>query len=634
MHFLRGMTFKRMLATLHDIVVAMAVPYVAYWLRLGTLPELTGALFYYYLAFVLGAVAGLALFGLNRGSWRYASIEEISAIVKCAAFASACGAGGAILSGTMEGFPRSMLIIGFGAMILMMAGPRILYRFIKDRGRTLNLAGKRDAIDAILLYGYGDATANFIRQAIRAGENPMLPIGIIDDRAKHQGRHLYDIKVMGGIADLTRVVEDSRAAGWKVGKLVIAQPNLTSQEVGEIVDRAADAGLKTYRLPQYSEFVATDTALKPEQINIEDLLGRSRVDLDLASIAGLFKGRRVLVTGAGGSIGSEICRQVAGFGPSHMALVDNGEFNLYRIDLDIRAAAPEVSFATILCDVRDRDEVNRVVSRERPDVIFHAAALKHVPLVEHNVLEGMKTNILGTRNVADAALSHGCDAFVMISTDKAVNPTNIMGASKRFAEAYCQYLDRTSDKTRFMTVRFGNVLGSAGSVVPLFTRQIAEGGPVTVTHAEIERYFMTIPEAVRLVIAASAHGLKAGADRGRIFVLEMGKPIKILDLAHRMIKLSGLRPNVDIKVEIIGLRPGEKLYEETLAGAETLDSTDNEWLHVASYRAVDGAALAGALAAIGQAVRTADEPSAVAALMTIVPELDRSGEASGSGETR
>jgi FlaA1/EpsC-like NDP-sugar epimerase len=615
-----------MLATLHDVVVALAVPYAAYWLRLGTLPELSGALSYYYIAFVLGALAGLGLFGLNRGSWRYASIEEISAIVKCAAFASVCGAGGAILSGSMEGFPRSMLVIGFGAMILMMAGPRILYRFIKDRGRTLNLTGKRDSIDAILLYGYGDASANFIRQSNRAVENPMLPIGILDDRPKHKGRLLYDIKVMGGIADLHRIVEQKRDAGWTLTKLIIAQPNLTPQEMSAIVDRAADAGLKTYRLPQYSDLVAADTALKPEQINIEDLLGRSHVDLDLQSIAGLFKGRRVLVTGAGGSIGSEICRQVAGFGPSHMALVDNGEFNLYRIDLDIRAAAPDVSFSTVLCDVRDRDEVNRVVATEKPDVIFHAAALKHVPLVEHNPLEGMKTNILGTRNVADAALSHGCDAFVMISTDKAVNPTNIMGASKRFAEAYCQYLDRTSDKTRFMTVRFGNVLGSAGSVVPLFTRQIAEGGPVTVTHPDIERYFMTIPEAVRLVIAASAHGLKAGADRGRIFVLEMGKPIKILDLAHRMIKLSGLRPNIDIAIEIVGLRPGEKLYEETLSGSEKLDATDSEWLHVASYRAVDGAALADALTAIGQAVRRFDEPAAVAALMTIVPELNRSGE--------
>lgn len=603
--------------------MALAVPFVAYWLRLGYLPELKGALVYYYLCFVAGAIAGLPLFSLNRGSWRYASIEEISAIVKCAGFASICGAGGAILSGSMEGFPRSMLIIGFGTMILMMAGPRILYRFIKDRGHTLNLTRNRDSVDAILLYGYGDATANFIRQAIRAAENPMLPIGILDDRPQHRGRHLYDVRVLGGIADLARVVAEARAEGWSPGKLVIALPNLSPQEIGAIVDKAAEAGLKTFRLPQYSDFVAADAALKPEQIDIEDLLGRPHVELDLASIAGLFAGRRVLVTGAGGSIGSEICRQVAAFGPSHMALVDNGEYNLYRIDLDIRAAAPGVRFSTILCDVRDGAQVDRVVQREAPDVIFHAAALKHVPLVEHNVLEGMKTNILGTRNVADAALRHGCDAFVMISTDKAVNPTNIMGATKRFAEAYCQMLDRTSERTRFMTVRFGNVLGSAGSVVPLFSRQIAAGGPVTVTHPEIERYFMTIPEAVRLVIAASAHGLKAGADRGRIFVLEMGKPVKILDLAQRMIQLSGLRPNIDIRIEVIGLRPGEKLYEEMLEGSETLDATDNAWLHVASYRAVDAATLTGALDGIAAAVRTADEAGAIDGLKRIVPELTR-----------
>lgn len=603
--------------------MAAIAPAMAYLLRLGMLPRYNEGMMYFHILFVCGAVIGLLWVRLDRSSWRYASLEEVVAIVKVAACATIVGIVGLIIAGNFDGFPRSILVLSFGALILLMTGPRIAYRLLKQNVHSSARRSMSSRAQPVLLYGYCDNAANFIRYVRSSREMNYNILGIVGHHKKHLRRDLHGVKVIGTLDMLPEIVAQVSSRTSEAPLFVIALPQLKREEKSAIVDQVSKVGLESYILPSVTDFVATDEPIAPQAIKIEDLLERQRVDLDLTGIARLFVGRRVLITGAGGSIGGEICRQLAAFGPAHMSLVENSEFNLYSIEHDLRREFPALSLAAILCDVRDRDLVNKIIQREKPEVIFHAAAVKHVPLAEANILEAIKTNVLGTRNVADAALANNCVAMVMISTDKAVNPTNIMGATKRFAEAYCQRLDCNSTKTRFMTVRFGNVLNSAGSVVPLFAKQIAAGGPVTVTHPDIQRYFMTISEAVRLVIAASASGLSRGMDRGLIHVLEMGKPVKIVDLARRMIQLNGKQPDIDIKIDFIGLRPGEKLFEEIFESNETVLPTDSPWLHIALYRNVNDGAMEEAVALIETSITHYNEATAVEAITMIVPELKR-----------
>ncbi|HIJ63133.1 MAG TPA: polysaccharide biosynthesis protein, partial [Rhodospirillaceae bacterium] len=357
-------------------------------------------------------------------------------------------------------------------------------------------------------------------------------------------------------------------------------------------------------------------------IAVEDLLGRPQTVLDRSAMRSLIEGRRVLVTGAGGSIGGELVRQIADCAPAALSLLELSEFALYTIDQEISESHPELPRRPLLADIRDDARIAQVMREERPELVFHAAALKHVPMVEANPLEGVRTNAIGTRVVADAARAHGVRLMVLISTDKAVNPSSVMGASKRAAESYCQALDLDGAAgTRFVTVRFGNVLGSTGSVVPLFQRQLAAGGPITVTHPEMTRYFMTIREAVELVLQTSALGF-AHPDlyQGRIFVLDMGEPVKIVGLARQMIRLAGLRPDTDIKIRFTGLRPGEKLFEELFHGAEAPVPTNLEGILLAAARAGDLAAIGGTLDALDQACRGLDLPAALASLARLVPE--------------
>jgi O-antigen biosynthesis protein WbqV len=367
---------------------------------------------------------------------------------------------------------------------------------------------------------------------------------------------------------------------------------------------------------------AASSLVRP--VAVEDLLGRPEIVLQQDKIAALVAGRRVIVTGAGGSIGSELVRQIAALQPRKLVLVDNGEFNLYTIDHEIRAQHPAIQVHTILADVRDRTRVDSIFITEQPDVVFHAAALKHVPLVEANIREAVLTNVQGSKNVADAARQVQAQALVMISSDKAINPTNIMGATKRIAEAYCQTLDlMPGTSTRFMTVRFGNVLGSSGSVVPLFQKQLERGGPLTVTHPDVTRYFMTVREAVALVLQASAHGLGSGSDRGKIFVLDMGQPVKIVDLARQMIRLAGFRPDEDIKIAFTGLRPGEKLYEE-LFGIEEMVQAGVDGVLVAAPPVLDAATLAASIAMLTEnAAANASDATLTAAIHALVPEYER-----------
>jgi O-antigen biosynthesis protein WbqV len=420
------------------------------------------------------------------------------------------------------------------------------------------------------------------------------------------------VPVIGHLDDLVGILALLGRRGREPQRFILTK-RPRREDFERILDLAESRGMTIARLPRLTEFRSgAGERLEPRPIAIEDLLGRTRTPLDRAAMGRLIAGRRVLVTGAGGSIGSELVRQIAAFQPAHMSLLDNSESLLYAIGLELGEAHAELSRTMVLGDVRDCTRLDQVMTREAPELVFHAAALKQVPMVEVNPVEGVLTNVIGTRNVADACRKAGVAAMILISTDKAINPTSVMGATKRLAESYCQALDIAERRdgtfgTRFITVRFGNVLGSTGSVVPLFHRQLAAGGPLTVTDPKMTRYFMTVGEAVELVLQASALGVAGPAEEaGKIYVLEMGEPVKIMDLARQVIRLAGLRPDKDIEIVVTGPRPGEKLREELFHQAEPLVETAHPGLRLAAPRTVNLELLGrsldelGALAAAGR----------------------------------
>jgi O-antigen biosynthesis protein WbqV len=449
-------------------------------------------------------------------------------------------------------------------------------------------------------------------------------IGMMALSAKHVGRRVHGL-------DILCAVDGAEAALAQLtirpDLLIITVPELAGDALGGLLAACERLCIRVLRAPSLTRLAPAAQTIELQPIAIEDLLNRQQVPLDRAAMARLIAGKRVLVTGAGGSIGSELARQAAGFKPSEIMLLDNGEFALWQIDLELAELHPNLPREAVIGDVRDRARMAALCARFRPDLVFHAAALKHVPIVEANPLEGLQTNVLGTRAVADAARASGAALMVLISTDKAVNPSSIMGASKRLAEIYCQGLDVEArhggePALRCVTVRFGNVLGSTGSVVPLFRRQLAQGGPLTVTHPDMQRYFMTVREAVGLVLQASAVGsVPASVPDGGIFVLDMGEPVKILSLAQQMIRLAGLRPDVDIAIRFTGLRPGEKLFEELFHGSEKPAATGHEGLLMATPRVTDVRLVAAAIRDIEAAALVGDAARAVAILARMVPEF-------------
>ena len=474
-------------------------------------------------------------------------------------------------------------------------------------------------------------------------------VGVLADTPSRVGREIYRVPILGTIDALEGVVAQLDRRGKRPQKLIITAQNLPGHQVRQLLDRADALAIPLARLPRLTDFERNldnpERALEP--IALEDLLGRSQAVLDRDAMARLIRGRRILVTGAGGTIGSELARQIAALSPGRLVLLDNGEFALYGIEMELRDRFPGLVAVPMLRDVRDRVQVDEVAAAEKPEIIFHAAALKHLPLVEGNPIEGVLTNIIGSRNVAEAARAFGASLVVMISTDKAVNPASVMGATKRLAESFCQALDLYEARrraplsygTRYVTVRFGNVLGSTGSVVPLFQRQLAAGGPLTVTHPEVTRFFMTVREAVELVLQASAlrpdsgaPDSEAGDTRGKIFVLDMGDPVKIVDLAHQMIRLAGLRPGRDIGIEFIGLRPGEKLHEELFHPAEPLVPTGNPAIRLAAPRTADYAMLARSIDELEENARARREERVLQLLGRLVPEYRR-GTSSPRGAT-
>jgi len=618
------------LAFAHDLVVTCLSFVVSFYLRVGgeafgTYAEalLTGAP-----TFAVIAAFTYRAFGLYRGIWRYSSTPDLLNLVRAVSVAIGLLLLAMFLVNRLDPIPRSVPVINWFVLIVMLGGPRLMYRIVKDRRLAKKQMMGGAGRTSVLLVG-SDLNAELFIRSLAADVNAAYRVcGVLDRKPINVGRAIHGVKVLGTIDDLEKVVADLTAAGEGPQRVVISYPGqeIKGEVTRNLLERCDALGLTLSRLPSLTDFRSTEgagsVALRP--IAIEDLLGRPQVQLDREPVSAMVTGARVLVTGAGGSIGSELCHQIASDRPSRLILVDHSEFQLYTIHRKLRETFPDLDIVPILCDVRQRSRVMRLFQKERPNLVFHAAALKHVPIVETHIAEGIATNCLGTRNVADAARHAGARSMVFISTDKAVRPVSVMGATKRLAEAYCQAMDvqesrRIGERTRYITVRFGNVLGSSGSVVPLFQAQLAAGGPITVTHPEVERYFMTIAEAVQLVLQASAFGLARAEEAGRIFVLDMGKPVKIVDLARQMIRLAGLRPDRDVRIEYTGLRPGEKLYEELFDPVEQTLPTPVEGVFVASPLVIDYGLLARSLEEMERAVADEAVERLVAMLRAIVP---------------
>jgi len=628
---------RALLAFAHDVAMAALSLVASLYLRIGNdildyEPKLTAI---YVAGFTLIAAGVFLLTGLYRGIWRFASLPDLFNITRAVSLTVLVFLPVMFVLTRLETFPRSILLIDWFVLIALLGGPRLAYRLFKDRGLDHILERVKHQSVPVLLISAKEGADTFIREMKRDPRAVYHVVGVLADTPSRVGREIYRVPILGTIDSLETVVEHLDRRGKRPQKLLITAQNLPGEQVRQLLDRADALAIPLARLPRLTDFQRNldnpERALEP--IALEDLLGRSQAVLDRDGMAQLIQSRRVLVTGAGGTIGAELARQIAAFFPGRLVLVDNSEFALYGIEMELRERFPALTMVPLLRDVRERAEVDEVMGAEKPEIVFHAAALKHLPMVEANPIEGVLTNVIGSRNVAEAARAFGASLVVMISTDKAVNPTSVMGATKRIAESFCQALDLYEARrraplgqgTRYVTVRFGNVLGSTGSVVPLFQRQLAAGGPLSVTDPEVSRFFMTVREAVELVLQASALSPEGGAPdtRGKIFVLDMGEPVKIVDLAHQMIRLAGLRPDRDIAIEFIGLRPAEKLHEELFHPAEPLMPTASPAIRLAAPRTADYAMLARSVDELEEVARSRREERVLQLLERLVPEYRR-----------
>ncbi|MCK9283057.1 MAG: polysaccharide biosynthesis protein [Rhodocyclaceae bacterium] len=594
-------------ATAYDIAAALAAWSCAYWLRFNfDIPPLFAESMRSSLWVVL-PLQGLIFysFGLYRGIWRFASIPDLRRIAVASGTAALATPVALFMVNRLHEVPRSALVLDPLLLVLMMGGGRFVYRAWKD-GHLFS-PRQLDAMPVLVL-GAGEAAAALLRDLAR---NPRWQVmGLLDDDEGKVGRQIHGANVLGRLEDLP-----VHARRLNVQHAIVAMPGVGVGVRRHAIEIAVGAGLQALTVPALGDVLSGKVSVSEvRQVELEDLLGREAVQLDDAGLHGLLGGKVVLVTGAGGSIGSELCRQVARFGPARLICFDQSEYALYKIGEEFAVRLPDLATCYAVGDVRDETRLTQVFAAHRPQLVFHAAAYKHVPLMEQeNAWQAVRNNVLGTYRVAQVAIANGAEECVLVSTDKAVNPTNVMGASKRLAEQVCRALQAGAGATRFVTVRFGNVLGSSGSVIPKFREQIAAGGPMTVTHPDIVRYFMLIPEAAQLVLQAGLMGRG-----GELLVLDMGEPVKIVDLARDMIRLSGYTEE-EIGIEFAGLRPGEKLYEELLADSETTLPTPHPKLRIAK---ADGAPDAAWLAALERwlAVPVRDEAEVKAGLRQWVPE--------------
>ena len=555
-----------------DIIAIMLSSFLALWFRF----ELVFAdidriflesIYQYAVINIICTIAIFYAFHLYTSLWKYASVNELVNITLAVVISGIVNAVG--MRAFQNPVPRSYDILYTMFLLAMMIGIRFFYRFVRFM-KTEYFIRNRKEMSNVMVIGAGDAGAAIVKE-LRLNETLKRRVCcMIDDDPAKKGKYVQGCLVVGGKKDIISAVER-----YGITQIIIAMPSAPKSTIKEIVDLCQHTECKIRILPGMYQLVSGEVSVSQlRDVEIGDLLGREQIKVNLNEILGYVQNKVVLVTGGGGSIGSEICRQLAGHGVKQLIIVDIYENNIYEIQQELKRKYPELDLVALIASVRNTHRIDEIMGKYRPNVVYHAAAHKHVPLMEDNPNEAIKNNVFGTYKTASAAGKHGVERFVLISTDKAVNPTNIMGASKRMCEMIVQTLDKFYP-TEFVAVRFGNVLGSNGSVIPLFKKQIAEGGPVTVTHPDIIRYFMTIPEAVSLVLQAGAY-----AKGGEIFVLDMGEPVKIADLAKNLIRFSGFKVGEDIEIKYTGLRPGEKLYEELLMDEEGLQATDNNLIHI------------------------------------------------------
>jgi FlaA1/EpsC-like NDP-sugar epimerase len=584
----------RAAVVLHDLAMVALAWWLAKVLRYALMGDVSGAPFVAAEFVIVLAVQGatFAWTGLYRGLWRFASLPDLWNIVRAALIGALTIGVLLFLYNRLATVPRSVLVIYPLLLILLLGLPRLAYRFWKDSRLDLFQAAPAQRVLVLGAGRAGEALARDLRRDSR-----YRVVGFIDDSSALRGARVHDIPVLGDSGQLTEIARESAAQ-----MLLIAMPSASSAQMRRIVALCEDCGLPFRTVPRLQDVVAGRAQRNElKDVAIEDLLGRDAVQLDWTAIREGIAGRSVLITGGGGSIGSELCRQVARLGAGSLTILDACEFNLYRITHEISASDPELRLRALLGDCGDAVAVERAFAQARPDLVFHAAAYKHVPLLEEQLREAVRNNVLATETVAAAADRHRCAGLVLISTDKAVNPTSVMGACKRLAELVVQ-AHAARSATRYITVRFGNVLDSAGSVVPLFREQIARGGPLTVTHPEVTRYFMTIPEACQLILQAALQGRG-----GEIFALDMGDPVRIRDLAEQMIRLAGKQPGRDIAIVYTGLRPGEKLFEELFHPQEQYAPTAHAKLFLAQPRALEPQQIDAAMREARAAVDVFDE---------------------------
>jgi len=599
-----------------DILLLSVAFYLSFWFRFeGAIPEAEWQALWMCLPFLIPLkVIWNAYFRLYNLTWAFVGVPELIRVLKANTAASLCAALVVLLLHHQTGvllIPRSILFLDWVLSFLFTAALRVSKRLYLYDLRALRSEGKTK----VLIVGAGMAGESLVRE-IRRSNGHYFPVGFVDDNLEKKGAYIQGVRVLGTRHDLPEIVKR-----FKVEEVIIAIPSAPAKEIRDIVNRVRECGISRIKIvPSINEFLNGNITLNSiRDIRLEDLLGRDQVSVDLEQISDYLRGKKILITGAAGSIGTELVNQVASFKPHHLVLFDIDETGIFYLERDIRERFPELSFTCVIGDIRDESKVFAVMEKFQPQVVFHAAAYKHVPLMELNPDEAIKVNVLGTLNLARASCEHGVEKFVFISTDKAVNPTSVMGATKRVAEIIVCSFNRLNS-TKFVAVRFGNVLGSRGSVVPLFQEQIRKGGPVTVTHPEMKRYFMTAQEAVRLVLQAGALG-----QGGEVFVLDMGEPVKILDLAREFIRLSGYEPDKDIPIVFTGMRPGEKLFEEVLTAEEGTEATNHPKIFKARMKLpTEGEELWDKVRQLIDAAYTGDHGKAILLLKELVPTYEPS----------
>jgi FlaA1/EpsC-like NDP-sugar epimerase len=604
-----------------DILLITVVAISAFIIRFDTFlvwPYLVQGWFLIPLAIIVRPTV-FYLFGLYRRMWNYASVNELWSIVGAVLAGSATMAvlifGFGFPLGIVKGFPRSVLVIEGMLSLLLLGGTRFTVRITvgqKTSEKGMALQRQPKVQKRVLVVGAGDAGAMIVREMHANPGLGLLPVGFIDDDAAKLGMQIHNVPIVGTPNDIADLV-----ARHGIEEVIIAIPTAPGKVIREFRTICERAGVKYKTIPGIYELLDGSVSVNQiREVQLEDLLRREPIAIDLEEVGRFLAGATVLVTGAGGSIGSGLCRQIAPYNPERLILLDCGETSIFYIHRELVAHFPHLGITPVLCDIRDGDKIEQLMRRHKPTIVFHSAAHKHVPLMELNADEVVTTNIIGTHNLIEAGEKHGVSRFVLISTDKAVNPKSVMGASKRVAEMLIQDIARRNGRA-FVTVRFGNVLGSSGSVIPIFKDQIAAGGPVTVTHPEARRYFMTIPEAVQLVIQAAAMG-----KGGETFVLDMGEPIKIIDLAMDLIALSGLESGQDIDVVYTGLRPGEKLCEELFRGVERVRITKHKHILIAEADDFGRERLHEDVLELERLAREMDEEGIKRKLRELVPEYE------------